>query len=53
MDLVYLFAHLMEIIITRLNRVPKKNFLTFLDFTGAKLHPPAPARPLLHFTLSE
>jgi hypothetical protein len=51
--LVYLFAHLMEIIITRLNRVPEKNFLAFLDFIGAKLRAPAPAEALLQFFLSE
>jgi hypothetical protein len=51
--LVYLFARLMEIIITRLNRVPEKYFLAFLDYIGAQLRPPAPARALLLFTLSD
>lgn len=51
--LVYLFAHLMEIIITRLNRVPDKYFLAFLDFIGASLQPPAPAVTLLQFFLSD
>ncbi len=51
--LIYLFARLMEIIICRLNRVPEKNLLAFLDFIGARLHPPTPARALLQFTLSE
>jgi len=51
--LVYLFAHLMEIIITRLNQVPEKNFLAFLDFIGADLQAPTPAGALLQFTLSE
>lgn len=51
--LVHLFAHLMEILITRLNRVPGKYFLAFLDYIGAKLRPPSPARALLQFTLAE
>ncbi|NIM10347.1 MAG: putative baseplate assembly protein [Candidatus Aminicenantes bacterium] len=51
--LIYLFAHLMEIIITRLNRVPDKYFLAFLDFIGASLQPPAPAVTLLQFFLSD
>ncbi|NIM16383.1 MAG: putative baseplate assembly protein, partial [Candidatus Aminicenantes bacterium] len=51
--LVHLFARLMEIIITRLNQVPDKYFLAFLDFIGAKLRPPVPAKALLRFFLSE
>jgi hypothetical protein len=53
MALVHLFARLMEIIITRLNRVPDRYFLAFLDFIGAKLRPPVPAKALLRFFLSE
>jgi hypothetical protein len=51
--LVYLFAHLMEIVITRLNRLPEKYFLAFLDYIGAQLRPPTPAAALLRFTLSD
>jgi hypothetical protein len=51
--LVHLFARLMEIIITRLNQVPDKYFLAFLDYIGAQLHPPAPARTLLQFFLAD
>lgn len=51
--LVYLFARLMEIIITRLNQVPDKYFLAFLDYIGAQLHPPAPARTLVQFFLAD
>ncbi|MDQ1354974.1 MAG: hypothetical protein QG657_5283 [Acidobacteriota bacterium] len=52
MALVHLFGRLMEIIITRLNQVPDKYFLAFLDFIGAKLRPPVPAKALLRFFLS-
>jgi hypothetical protein len=51
--LVSLFARLMEIIITRLNQVPDKNFLAFLDLIGIKLRPPVPAKALLQFSPAE
>jgi len=52
MAMVYLFAHLMEIIISRLNQVPDKHFLAFLDMVGTRLLPAAPAKALLQFKLS-
>jgi len=51
--LIYLFAHLMEIIVIRLNRLPENYFLAFLDYIGITLQPPVPARTLLQFTLSD
>lgn len=51
--MIYLFARLMEIVITRLNRLPGKIFLAFLDYIGAALGPPEPARALLQFFLSK
>jgi Baseplate J-like protein len=48
--LIHIFARYAEIIIQRLNQVPHKNFLAFLDLLGASLQPPQPARvPLLFF----
>ncbi|HEX8845929.1 MAG TPA: putative baseplate assembly protein [Pyrinomonadaceae bacterium] len=51
--LIDIFARYSELIIERLNRVPEKNFLAFLDLLGASLVPPQPARAPLTFTLSE
>lgn len=42
-----------ELILYRLNRVPEKNYLTFLDMLGIKLQPAQPARALLTFELAE
>ena len=47
-----IFARFAEIILERLNRVPEKNFLAFLDLLGASLHPPQPARVPLAFSLA-
>jgi hypothetical protein len=46
------FARFSEIVIERLNRVPEKNFLAFLDLIGAARRPPQPARVPLTFVLS-
>jgi hypothetical protein len=40
-----------ELILYRLNKVPDKNYLTFLDMLGIKLQPAQPARALLTFDL--
>ncbi len=50
--LVKIFARFAEIIIERLNRVPDKNFLAFLDLLGASRLPPQPARVPLTFFLA-
>lgn len=42
-----------EIILQRLNKVPEKNVLAFLDLLGASLTPPQPARVPLTFSLAE
>jgi hypothetical protein len=47
--LIGIFAHFCEIIIDRLNQVPRKNFLTFLDLIGTRIRPPRPARVALTF----
>jgi hypothetical protein len=51
--LINIFARFAELITERLNRVPEKNFLAFLDLLGASLLPPRSARVPLTFTLSE
>jgi predicted phage baseplate assembly protein len=50
--LVELFAWMTEQYIFRLNQVPEKNLLTFLNLIGAKLEPAQPARGDVTFTLS-
>jgi hypothetical protein len=47
--LIAIFARLMEIVISRLNRVPGKNFLAFLDTAGIHLLPPKAARVPVKF----
>jgi predicted phage baseplate assembly protein len=50
--LIELFAFLTEQYIFRLNQVPDKNMLTFLNLIGARLEPAQPARGDVTFTLS-
>ena len=50
--LIHVFARFAGIIIQRLNQVPDKNFLAFLDLLGASLLPPQPARAPLTFSLT-
>ncbi len=50
--LVQVLARFAEIIIQRLNQVPEKNFLAFLDLLGAAQLPPQPAQVPLTFTLA-
>jgi hypothetical protein len=42
-QLLLVFGRLMEILIERLNQVPDKNFLAFLDLVGVEPSPGAPA----------
>ncbi len=49
--MIKIFARFCTIIIERLNRVPEKNFLAFLDLLGASRLPPQPARVPLTFSL--
>src|SRR5262249_55003946 len=50
--LIGIFARFAELIIERLNRVPDKNLLAFLDLLGASRLPPQPARVPLTFSLA-
>ena len=40
-------------VIYRLNKIPEKNYLTFLDLIGVRLKPPEPAKVVLELTPSE
>jgi predicted phage baseplate assembly protein len=50
--LVRVFAHLAELVLDRLNQVPEKNLLAFLDLAGLDLLPPQAARVPLTFQLA-
>jgi predicted phage baseplate assembly protein len=50
--LVEAFAHMADQLIYRLNRVPEKNYLSFLDLIGVRPFPPAAARGEVTFWLS-
>jgi hypothetical protein len=52
MALLEVFAHLTEVMLYRLNRLPEKAYIEYLRLLGVKLHPPAAARVTLQFTLS-
>ena len=47
--LIRIFGRFLELIIARLNRVPEKNFLAFLNLIGTEPLPPQPARVPLTF----
>lgn len=49
--LVHIFARMAELVIDRINQVPEKNFLAFLDLLGLELKPPQAARVPLTFNL--
>ena len=51
--LIELTAWMTELILYRLNRVPEKNYLAFLDLIGVRLRSPQPAHTLLTFELAE
>jgi hypothetical protein len=49
--MLYIFSRMMETIIQRLNKVPEKNFMTFLDLMGVRMSPPRIARAALTFKM--
>lgn len=51
--LIRIFSRMMERTITRLNRVPEKNFLAFLDLIGTQIQPPKAARVPITFELAK
>jgi predicted phage baseplate assembly protein len=50
--LIETFAFMVDQLLYRLNRVPDRNYLRFLDLIGVKLHPPAAATAPVTFWLS-
>ncbi len=50
--LIELFAWMTELLTYRLNRVPEKNYIHFLDLLGVQLQPPSSAHTELTFWLS-
>ncbi|MGK7925565.1 MAG: baseplate J/gp47 family protein [Spirulina sp.] len=51
--LIRIFSRMVKLVSDRLNRVPEKNFLAFLDLIGGELQPPQPAKVPLTFYLAE
>ena len=51
--LVELFAWMTEMMLYRLNRVPDKNLLTFLEMMGIEPSPAKPAKTIVQFSLNE
>lgn len=49
---IRLFSRMAELVIARINRIPEKSFLAFLDLIGTRLEPPQPARVPLTFHLA-
>jgi len=50
--LIELFAWMTEMALYRMNQVPEKNYIKFLEMLGITLEPPAPALTDLRFLLS-
>ena len=50
--LIELFAHMTDQLIYRLNRVPDRQYVTFLDLLGVRLFPPSASAAPLTFWLS-
>jgi len=48
--LIEVFAHLTEVMLYRLNRLPEKAYVEFLNLLGVRRHPPAAAWVNLVFT---
>ena len=50
--LIELFAYMVDLLLYRINRVPERNYIKWLDLMGITLAPPRPARVDLTFTLT-
>jgi hypothetical protein len=50
--LLELFAHLTEVMLYRLNRIPEKVYVEFLGLMGVQVQPPSAAAATLRFTVS-
>ena len=50
--IIELFAWMVDMLLYRLNRVPEKNYIKFMDMIGIRLEPPKPAKVNVTFRLS-
>ena len=50
--LIELFAWMVDMMLYRINRVPEKNYIKFMDLIGVRLQPPNPAHVNITFRLS-
>ena len=50
--MIELFAYMVDILLYRVNRVPERNYIKWLEMLGLKLLPPKPARTDLTFYLT-
>jgi predicted phage baseplate assembly protein len=50
--MIELFAYMVDLLLYRVNRVPVRNYIKWLDMLGVKLEPPRPARADLTFYLT-
>jgi predicted phage baseplate assembly protein len=50
--LIELFAYMVDLLLYRINRVPERNYIKWLDLLGIRLEPPRPARVDLTFYLT-
>ena len=50
--LIELFAWMVDMLLYRLNKVPEKNYIKFMDLLGIQLEPPKPATVDVTFRLS-
>ncbi|MBC1220611.1 baseplate protein J, partial [Nostoc sp. UCD120] len=51
--LIRIFGRMVKLVSDRINQVPEKNFLAFLDLIGGELKPPQPAKVPLTFYLAQ
>ncbi|HEY93624.1 MAG TPA: putative baseplate assembly protein [Dehalococcoidia bacterium] len=50
--LIEMFAWIVDMLLYRLNRVPEKNYIKFMEMVGIRLEPPKPAKVNVTFRLS-
>jgi predicted phage baseplate assembly protein len=50
--LIELFAYMVDLLLYRINRVPERNYIKWLEMLGIRLEPPRPARTDLTFYLT-
>ncbi len=49
---IEMFAWMVDMLLYRLNRVPEKNYIKFMELIGIRLEPPRPAKAKVTFRLS-